>query len=538
MKKLISILMLSVAMMSQAQDVKTVVIEDGGSGAYKAVMSSDQSLPTHTVFKPEDLSKFGKKNLMPVLVWGNGACANTPNGHINFLNEIASHGFLVVAIGPMPQQGVTSEGVTSSKLLIDAIDWAEKQNADKKSQYYGKIDLNNIAAAGMSCGGLQTIDICDEPRLKTIMVCNSGLFINPVEAMPNMPMPKKDKLNQIHTPVLYMLGGESDIAYQNGMDDFSRINHVPAFMFNFNVGHGGTYSKLHGGEFGYVATQWLEWRLKGNEEAAKLFKGTPCEMAKFQGWSYEKKNIDKYDEIRIPMGNKTIYGVLSKPKTTTSRQPIAIIAHGFNSTYHFGKNYFEMFNRLGYQCFAFDFPCGSVNSQSDNNIVNMSIIDEQQALEAIVHSFQERPDIDPERVVLVGESQGGLISSLVAANKSMNIDRLVLVFPALCIPDNWNDRYKQISDIPEVTSFWGVNLGRRFFTEMRYLRPFEIIGSYEGPVQIIHGDSDQIVPVDYAHRASEIYKDVRLHVIKGAGHGFKPDEFKEELEVLEQFITE
>jgi hypothetical protein len=65
--------------------------------------------------------------------------------------------------------------------------------------------------------------------------------------MPGMPQLKKDQLEKIHTPTLYLLGGESDIAYKNGMDDFRRINHVPVFVANMDVGHGGTYSQPYGG---------------------------------------------------------------------------------------------------------------------------------------------------------------------------------------------------------------------------------------------------------------------------------------------------
>lgn len=369
------------------------------------------------------------------------------------------------------------------------------------------------------------------------MVCNSGLFISPIEAMPNMPMPTKDRLKQIHTPVLYMLGGKSDIAYENGMDDFYRINHVPAFACNLEVGHGGTYNQPYGGEYGVVATAWLMWTLKGDEEAAKMFVGKDCGLSKREGWTFEKQNMD--GEIWIPSGHQHVFGVLSKPENPNhEKQPLVIIAHGFNGTHKYGKAYFETLNRIGYQCFTLDFPCGSVNSRSDNNTLNMSIIDEQQALEAVVRHFQMQPDIDPERIVLVGESQGGLVASLVAANETMNIHKLILVFPALCIPDNWNDRYKQIEDIPEETNLWNVKLGRRFFTELRYMRPFDIIGTYNGPVQIIQGDADKIVLVNDSHRAAKTYKDARLHIIKGAGHGFKPAEFQEEMSVIEKFLKE
>ena len=278
----------------QAKEVKTRTIDEGGSGQYKAIMASDDAIATHTIFRPQDLSAFGKKNLLPVLVWGNGACGNSPWEHLNFLNQIASNGFLVIAIGPMPAEGERGRGQSKSSQLIDAINWAIAQNADKESQYYGKLDLDNIAAAGMSCGGLQTLEICKDERLKTIMICNSGLFkaSNASTAVPGMPMPPKESLKDIHTPIIYILGGPTDIAYENGMDDFATINHVPVFAANYPVGHGGTYSQPYGGEFAVVATAWLKWQLKGDTEAAALFKGNPCGLSLREGWTTDKKNID------------------------------------------------------------------------------------------------------------------------------------------------------------------------------------------------------------------------------------------------------
>ena len=74
-------------------------VEDGGTGPNKAIMVSEPSLEAHTIFRPADLTPFNSRNPLPILVWGNGACANSPWEHVNFLSEIASHGFFVVAIG-------------------------------------------------------------------------------------------------------------------------------------------------------------------------------------------------------------------------------------------------------------------------------------------------------------------------------------------------------------------------------------------------------------------------------------------------------
>jgi hypothetical protein len=266
------------------------VVEDGGTGDYSAIMYTDNSLETHTVFRPKDLKSFGKKAKLPIIAWGNGACANSPWEHINFLSEVASHGFLVIAIGPMPQEGERGGGRSTSSQLIDAIDWAIAQNNNKDSELYGKIDISKIAVSGMSCGGLQTLETAPDPRVTTAVICNSGI-IGDGGGMPGMPGLKKDHLEKLHTPTLYLLGGETDIAYKNGMDDFSRINHVPVFVANMDVGHGGTYSQPHGGEFAKVATAWYKWQLKGDQEAGKMFTGNPCELSKSTVWTVEKKNL-------------------------------------------------------------------------------------------------------------------------------------------------------------------------------------------------------------------------------------------------------
>lgn len=287
-------------------------IEDGGTGPYKAVAAGDSTLPTHTIFRPKDLTAFGKDKKLPIVTWGNGACANTPNEHQNFLSEIASHGYLIIAVGPAQQAGGRGAGGGPARgagggrgagrsgadpqLLLNAIDWAIAQNKLQGSVLYEKLDSQAIAAAGMSCGGLQALAVSPDPRIKTTIVCNSGIFIpaaqgggRPVGGMPNLT---KEHLKKLHSPVLYILGGPTDIAYTNGMDDFKQIEKLPAFAANMEgIGHAGTYGRPHGGEFSPVARAWLDWNLKGDAEAAKMFTGATPGLAKDPIWKVEKKNI-------------------------------------------------------------------------------------------------------------------------------------------------------------------------------------------------------------------------------------------------------
>lgn len=276
---------------SGGDEPKKQIVEEGGTGQFKAVMKEEPTIYAHTIFVPQDLTPFGEKNPLPVLVWGNGACNNSPFEHYKFLNEIASHGYIVVATGFFPVEGKPYRGpMSTTEQQIEAMDWVEQQNADPNSPYYHKLDTKNICVAGMSCGGLQTLYNCADKRIKTLMICNSGLFnqMNANQAVGGMPMPPKSKLDEIHSPIIYILGGKPDIAYENGMDDFHRIHHVPACAANLPVGHGGTYAQPHGGEFSVVALAWLNWQLKGDKTAAKMFKGKKPQLSLREGWTIEK----------------------------------------------------------------------------------------------------------------------------------------------------------------------------------------------------------------------------------------------------------
>jgi hypothetical protein len=301
-----------------------------GSGPYPATIEGDPGLQGFTIYRPKDLNPFNRSNPLPVAAWGNGGCANSNRFYTPFLAEIASHGFLVVAIGPFtpeaaPKSGGMGSGMlmgsaTKSAQLLEAVDWATAENKRSDSKYYQKLDPSEFAVFGHSCGGLQALEVSPDPRVTTILVMDSGVVTPgampkigmPPEGAPKAGMPKsktmqgaapkakvmggamaigKEILQKLHSPVIYINGGEKDIAYANGMDDFKRIDKVPVAMANFDVGHGGTYAQPNGGEFGKVAVAWLKWQLKGDETAAKMFSGPDCGLCKDTEWKYEKKKI-------------------------------------------------------------------------------------------------------------------------------------------------------------------------------------------------------------------------------------------------------
>ena len=244
------------------------------------------------------------------------------------------------------------------------------------------------------------------------------------------------------------------------------------------------------------------------------------------------------DTLWIDNGSRHIFGIVSKPLFQGKKQPVAIISHGFNGTHDFGQAYFKPLNDMGYQVYVFDFPCGSTKSLSDNNTMNMSVLDEVNDLKAVTEHFRSQPDVDAAGIILIGESQGGLVSALTSAEMAKKVRATVLIYPALCIPDNWNERYPKEADIPDTTMMWKVPLGRRYFLEARKIDVFGTIKKYKRPVLIVQGDKDPVVSMDDSRRAVKTYTDARLHVIPGAGHGFKPAEREEATEQIRKFLKE
>ncbi|MBG6066954.1 cellulose binding domain-containing protein [Micromonospora ureilytica] len=244
----------------------------GGSGPYPADYETSATLANHTIFRPQTLPA----ERLPIVVWGNGGCSANGLSQGNFLREIASHGFLAIANG-----APNGSGSTTSQMLTQSIDWAVAENSRQGSKYYNKIDTSKVAVAGFSCGGLEAYAVSNDPRVTTTGIFSSGL-LNDADDY---------QLRRLTKPIAYFVGGPSDIAYPNAMDDWGKLPAgLPAFMGNLNVGHGGTYDQANGGEFGRVATLYFKWRLKGDTTAGRNFVGADCGLCRSQ-WSVQQKNL-------------------------------------------------------------------------------------------------------------------------------------------------------------------------------------------------------------------------------------------------------
>jgi hypothetical protein len=263
------------------------------AGPYQVTSGAAFGAPALMVFHPSSFDAFPSRDTMPVLVWGNGGCAIDTSRYSGFLSTIASHGFLV--LGTAAQEGAAQQGAARRQATADdlraGIDWAVAENGRNGSPLRGKIDTNQVAVMGQSCGGFLSLSLGADPRVDTIGMFNSG--VQPPN--PNAPagrFPSTDAIKDLHGPVLLINGAERDFLTPASRATFEAITHVPAFYgARENAGHTATVFHPGGGEYANVASSWLRWQFKKSSEAAKMFVGDDCSLCTLPTWDVESKGF-------------------------------------------------------------------------------------------------------------------------------------------------------------------------------------------------------------------------------------------------------
>ncbi|MBN1972940.1 MAG: hypothetical protein JW787_04835 [Sedimentisphaerales bacterium] len=292
--KMAGVLFILILCGCQSIEKNKMVLEDGGTGFYKAVILEDKTLPGFTIYRPENMGVFGSKQKLPIVLWGNGDCQKTSGGYEKFLNEIASYGYIVINACPyssllQPFEGGLTDDSGGAIRMLDALDWVMAENSREWSRYYGKIDITKVAAGGQSCAGMQVIEASVDPRVTTSLICNSGMMNAGVLGGNSGISLTMEMYKKLHAPILYISGDASDAAYANASEELHFIDNVPVvMMLNQNTEYYETYEQPHGGSFAAAVIAWLDWLLKGDKS---IFDSLDCHCP-YSIWKIEYRNFE------------------------------------------------------------------------------------------------------------------------------------------------------------------------------------------------------------------------------------------------------
>lgn len=224
------------------------------------------------------------------------------------------------------------------------------------------------------------------------------------------------------------------------------------------------------------------------------------------------------NEMHCKSGDNNIFGVMYLPAEMGDKLPVVILSHGYNSSYSHVLDMAQCLAESGFAAYCYDFCGGSTISKSDGKSTDMSIATEIADLKNVIRMLSGLDYIDKDRLFLYGESQGGFVSALTAAEIPEKISGMALLYPAFCIPDNWLPRDPE--EMTEPVDFMGMKLSRKFRDELPDYDVFEAVKNFTKPVIVHHGDADGLVDIAYAERISRAFPDCRLHIYENEGHGF------------------
>jgi hypothetical protein len=244
-------------------------------GPYAVKMESHPSFqPNRTIFVPQGVPNSVS---VPILSWGNGMCVQVGRMYEDFHKEIASHGYFVITHGDINQKypGPSYPATWQTASVDMAAKW---NNAPIK------LDFTKVALGGHSCGAAQTARNLAEDKAGRF---KTGLIMNSQSTNAN-------DMAASRVPLLFINGGQPDnanLANQKYDTVVTKNPTLPIFKAVLETGHLGSYWSPRGGVYAETVVRWLDWQLKGDEEAHKWFAGDITSPAAVRGWKVTSKNI-------------------------------------------------------------------------------------------------------------------------------------------------------------------------------------------------------------------------------------------------------
>ena len=230
--------------------------------------------------------------------------------------------------------------------------------------------------------------------------------------------------------------------------------------------------------------------------------------------------------IKGPSGN--ISAEMLLPRTFDKEHDLCklvILMHGFLGSMKAAPLGFlsRMLVKHGYAVLRFDFDGygKSEGAQQENTVPKM--IEDAKA----VWEYASRlPFID--RIILLGHSQGGVVAGMLAGRlekAGAPPAGLIQLAPASILKE-YASKGKFLSvrcnpkNPPETISVYGFKMGREYILSAQTLPIKKESSWYTGPVCLIHGTWDKIVPLRCSKEYDALYRNSVLHIIFGTEHVF------------------
>ncbi len=213
--------------------------------------------------------------------------------------------------------------------------------------------------------------------------------------------------------------------------------------------------------------------------------------------------------------------ILERP--ASSRCPLVIVLHGFGSAKDRPHTLAacEAMREAGCATLRFDlYGHGESGGEFRNHTLykwisnTLAVLDYARTLDFVTGIY------------LSGHSQGGLAAALAGGMAPDRIRGLILRAPAFLIPRGAREGIllgrsfdpAQIGD--EIQMHDGLTLSGNYIRVAQTLHAEDAIDRFTGPVLLLQGDQDDLVPPEDSQKAAARYRQCTLRMISGETHHF------------------
>ena len=234
-------------------------------------------------------------------------------------------------------------------------------------------------------------------------------------------------------------------------------------------------------------------------------------------------------EVHGPQGGLSMTITLPDHfNTQTDTCPMVILMHGIFSS----KNFTPMpaiarsLAKEGIASIRFNF---GGHWSSEGKMQRMTIENEIADAIAIWHYASSLPYVT--RIGMLGHSQGGVVASMTAGRiatmptTTKPLYALVLIAPATVLKNAcqngklFDARFDPVNPPEYVKCFGLMKLGREYLLTIQQLDIYGTASAYQGPVLILHGENDRLVPLWCSQQYLTTYPNApQLTIVEGENH--------------------
>lgn len=241
-------------------------------------------------------------------------------------------------------------------------------------------------------------------------------------------------------------------------------------------------------------------------------------------------------KVSISANGRKITAVVTMPEGD-GKFPAVVMNHGHGGSKDEGTGFAGIARALadkGIASIRMDFPgCGESPEPFTKNCLSNMVEDSNACRDYLVGNYS----VDTGRLGVLGYSMGGRITSTIISQGEHGYQAAALLAGAVgdgekmaagaggaVDPEQFPAVYAEAQEkgYYRITTPYGKvqDLAPQWFDDLRNIDPLENVGAFTGPVLVMYGDKDDVVPPEVNKLSLNAYPNAKEIVVPGANHGY------------------